>query len=103
MLQDSSGENTMSDHKPDAELSPEELNEVNGGVKPVDKSSVKLFTACATGEHISTELAPTPPTQQELPNAALDEVVGGAAGDGKVAMQDFHFVKKVDKSSAKLV
>ena len=27
---------------------------------------------------------------------------GGGAGSGKVAMQDFHFVKPVDKSSAKL-
>jgi len=27
---------------------------------------------------------------------------GGGGGAGKVAMQDFHFVKKVDKSSAKL-
>ncbi len=28
---------------------------------------------------------------------------GGGAGSGKVAMQDFHFVKKVDKASAKLL
>jgi type VI secretion system secreted protein Hcp len=27
---------------------------------------------------------------------------GGGGGSGKVAMQDFHFVKKIDKSSAKL-
>jgi type VI protein secretion system component Hcp len=33
---------------------------------------------------------------------SLVAVVGGAAGDGKVAMQDFHFVKKMDKASAKL-
>lgn len=42
--------------KPSDELSPEELSDVNGGssVKTVDKSSPKLFTACATGEHIKT-------------------------------------------------
>jgi type VI secretion system secreted protein Hcp len=28
---------------------------------------------------------------------------GGGGGTGKVQMQDFHFVKKVDKSSAKLL
>jgi len=28
---------------------------------------------------------------------------GGGGGTGKVAMQDFHFVKKTDKSSAKLL
>ncbi len=28
---------------------------------------------------------------------------GGGGGAGKVAMQDFHFVKKVDKASAKLL
>jgi type VI secretion system secreted protein Hcp len=27
---------------------------------------------------------------------------GGGGGSGKVAMQDFHFVKKIDKASAKL-
>jgi type VI protein secretion system component Hcp len=37
-----------------------------------------------------------------LTDAELDAVIGGAAGDGKVAMQDFHFVKHVDKASAKL-
>jgi hypothetical protein len=34
-----------------------------------------------------------------FPDAAGDDVQGF---DGHVAMQDFHFVKKVDKSSAKL-
>ena len=33
-----------------------------------------------------------------LTDAELDAVVGGGAGDGKVAMQDFHFVKHVDKA-----
>ena len=28
---------------------------------------------------------------------------GGGGGAGKVAMQDFHFVKKIDKASAKLL
>jgi len=37
-----------------------------------------------------------------LTDAELDAVIGGAAGDAKVAMQDFHFVKHVDKASAKL-
>jgi hypothetical protein len=70
----------MSDRR---ELSAEELNEVNCGVKKIDKSSPKLFTACAAGEHISTELGPSLPTRQELPNSALDDVVGGAAALGK--------------------
>jgi bacteriocin-like protein len=72
----------MSDHKPTEELSAEELNEVSGGVKKIDKSSPKLFSACASGEHISAELVPMLPTQ-ELSNSALDDVVGGAAATGK--------------------
>jgi bacteriocin-like protein len=36
------------------ELSEQELDNVVGGTKKVDRSSVKLFQACATGEHIKT-------------------------------------------------
>jgi hypothetical protein len=72
-------ENTMSENISAQELSAEELNDVSGGVKKVDKSSAKLLLACATGEHLSTELAPTSPTQQELSDSALQDVVGGAA------------------------
>jgi len=35
------------------ELSPEELDQVNGGTKVVDASSPTLFQACATGKHIN--------------------------------------------------
>lgn len=35
-----------------------------------------------------------------LPEESLEQVVGGAAGSGKIQMNDFHFVKKVDKASA---
>jgi type VI protein secretion system component Hcp len=38
-----------------------------------------------------------------LTDIDLDAVVGGSTGGGGVAMQDFHFVKKVDKASAKLL
>jgi len=75
-----------------SELSSEELNGVNGGTKLVDKSSAKLHLACTTGEHVSIEAAPA---LTELTSSALDQVVGG-----KVSMQDFHFVKVVDRSSA---
>ncbi len=36
-----------------AELSSEELGQVNGGTKVVDASSPTLFQACVTGKHIS--------------------------------------------------
>jgi type VI protein secretion system component Hcp len=36
------------------ELSEQQLNNVAGGTKSVDKASAKLFQACATGEHIKT-------------------------------------------------
>jgi type VI protein secretion system component Hcp len=37
------------------ELSEQQLDYVVGGfVKKIDKSSAKLFQACATGEHIKT-------------------------------------------------
>jgi bacteriocin-like protein len=35
-----------------SELSEQQLDNVTGGTKSVDKSSAKLFQACATGEHI---------------------------------------------------
>jgi type VI protein secretion system component Hcp len=35
-------------------LSEQQLDNVVGGTKKVDKSSAKLFQACATGEHIKT-------------------------------------------------
>jgi hypothetical protein len=77
----------MNDHKLTQELSAEELNGVNGGVKKVDKSSAKLLLACATGEHISTGLSPAPATQQALSDSALQDVVGGAAATAvKTAM-----------------
>jgi type VI protein secretion system component Hcp len=77
-----------------SELSGEELNDVNGGTKPVDNSSPKLHLTCAPGEHISTEAATS---LTELSSSALDEVVGG-----KTSLQDMHFVKVVDKSSPTL-
>jgi len=44
------------------------------------------------------EEAPKAQPPVELPEAALDQVVGG-----KVSVQDFNFVKKIDKSSANLM
>jgi hypothetical protein len=41
--------------------------------------------------------APKAQASAELPEAALEQVVGG-----KATSQDFHFVKKTDKSSAEL-
>jgi type VI protein secretion system component Hcp len=36
------------------ELSEQQLDHVAGGTKKIDKSSAKLFNACATGEHIKS-------------------------------------------------
>jgi type VI protein secretion system component Hcp len=36
------------------ELSDQQLDNVAGGTKSIDKASAKLFQACATGEHIKT-------------------------------------------------
>jgi hypothetical protein len=83
----------MSDHH--EKLSAEDLNKVNGGVKKIDKSSPKLFSACTSGEHISTELAPTQPIQ-ELSNSALDDVVGGAAATGKHIIKGYLTVRKAE-------
>jgi bacteriocin-like protein len=41
--------------KPGEELPTEELNNINGGVVPVNKPSPKLFLACASGEHYPTK------------------------------------------------
>ena len=43
-------------------------------------------------------------TSEELINADLESVTGGTGSPtGKVTPNDFHFVKKIDKSSAKLL
>jgi hypothetical protein len=36
------------------ELSEQQLDNVAGGTKTIDKASAKLFQSCATGEHIKT-------------------------------------------------
>jgi type VI protein secretion system component Hcp len=36
------------------ELSEQQLDKVTGGTKKIDKSSAKLFQACASGEHLKT-------------------------------------------------
>jgi type VI protein secretion system component Hcp len=36
------------------ELSEQQLDNVVGGTKKIDKASAKLFESCATGEHIKT-------------------------------------------------
>jgi type VI protein secretion system component Hcp len=36
------------------ELSRQQLDNVAGGTKNIDKASPKLFQSCATGEHIKT-------------------------------------------------
>jgi type VI protein secretion system component Hcp len=43
----------VNDRSEMTELS-EQLDNVAGGTKSVDKASAKLFQACATGEHIKT-------------------------------------------------
>jgi bacteriocin-like protein len=37
------------------ELPTEELNNISGGVVPVNKPSPKLFLACTTGDHDTTK------------------------------------------------
>ena len=44
----------VTDVKPNDELSPEALSDVNGGVTKVDKPSPTLFKLCSSGEHIKT-------------------------------------------------
>jgi hypothetical protein len=36
------------------ELSEQQLDNVVGGTKKIDKASAKLFESCATGEHLKT-------------------------------------------------
>jgi type VI protein secretion system component Hcp len=49
----------MSKHAADnrskpTELSEQQLDNVVGGTKKIDKASAKLFESCATGEHTKT-------------------------------------------------
>ena len=43
---------TADDRSKPTELSEQQLDEVVGGTKKIDKASAKLFESCATGEHI---------------------------------------------------
>lgn len=65
---------------------------------------LKKIRTFQQGEDMSDEIkkveeeVPKAQPPAELPEAALDQVVGG-----KVSVQDFNFVKKIDKSSANLM
>jgi hypothetical protein len=54
MMSDETLQNATADVKPNEQLPTEELSDVSGGTKVVDKSSAKLHTACATGDHGTT-------------------------------------------------
>ena len=88
-------------------LSNDDLDNVTGGAAPKKMNvSAGVIAGNKLGGMTPQYPAIAPESTEpsaELSEGTLDAIAGGSAsGSGKVQMQDFHFVKKVDKSSAKL-